>query len=1477
MSPLLRHSFPCTLIDAFITGPPTFHQPIHTKRNKETSLVFYFFFTSFLMDISRFKKVLAGLSASAIVLTQVSGAFAAYSDVSSGVWFEEAVTAFTDDGILDASQPRFRGGDNANRAEFVKLLVMLNGGLLSTPPAVASFDDVGSSAWYYAYMEEAGKEQWVRGDGNCYGSHPCYARPGANINRAEAAALIVRAFGLEATGAAPQFVDNPSGQWYTESIQTAADHCVLQGDDSTGRVRPSDNMNRAEMVVMLYRVDQGLTYGADCGGNGPAASAGISSVKATGSMTVEVEFTTRMDKASAETVSHYAVTGANPAVSVTSAKLVADDTVELTLSGDLTGGSEYTVTATDVKSADGTVFSDSDTFNGYTALPTSNSTLSVALSSKNPVGDTLPQGAVGVTMVSMDITASCDDKAAITDFTVLHEGFGSQSDVDGVYATVNGARISRKRTIDSKDQTATVHLSTPLEIAACGTVTVDIAADFSSTATTSAEHNLAVELPSDVLSNAKQITGNFPLRGNTFKVAAVRSGRVSIDYRTVSPDTVEVGDKGVVVGKFQVSTDSTEDQTIYSMTVEQNGTLHDGDLTNIKVRRSDGTVLTNTVEATVGDFVTFVFDPPFTILEGDKMNMDIIADVVGGAGDTIIMHFEETSDIFAVGSLYGYGVNGQLYGSRIALAAETSTLPATVTVDAGQFTVEIDGPTQQSYTRDQNEAVLANVIFTTGGEKVNVRKLFVLIQGNTSSGATLSSNNISTHDDISEVLENVQLRNKATGRSIDGVRITDSGASGQSSGIGTFQVYRFDDFTINGKETYEARVDFIDNGSGASPKGGDTFRIHICGEPTNISTGTNTVGCTFGGIISSTVTAYQMQVEGLSTGDKVNDVRPRGTITGNAQRIADANLTVAVRATGTSDTAVKNSKNVNMMRFEARAGEAKDILITKFIFASGTGSAALQSGQNYTLWVDTDGDGKPDTVLQKGVTSQSGKVTFSQLTGGGFVIPKEKTVVFELHADIAASLATDEIQLAFSTADTFIDAETVDRGSSLSGIKLNSTACASSSCDITVTTVAAQTWNLVSQGDLYVTQDTTPVRNRQLLGGTLSDAILRLNFHSENEDIDVTDIQLNSSGSMANSVDRFELYKEGATTPFASATVGGCGSDRTRSIHNGNSIVTAAFCAKMQSRQLIVPKGSDVKVLVKSRIKTDVDGATSGTGVQIFITKDAAADNSSGSGAIRARGDQSSNNLVKNDNDLTAEGEVFIGRKAVATVTASPNADIVGGKNFVVLGKIQTIANANPDANGTNVPTGVADIGQFKVSAAANGNSKNGLNKVVLSGVVFNVNATNVAIDNSTFKFYNKSNSTVTRACTAVNPTLGITALTSGTVTVSGAYVVVCSGLANTALSSVNSTVDQGTDQTFVLQANVTNPKVNNNSTSTLQVQLVNFDSSSNTVFGPATSQSHFEWIDSDSSALGTGSTTSSTFRWVEYPETTVKSTSYQG
>ncbi len=1411
-------------------GSSVFPLDTQTSRNLlalSHECIFIFLFLNSFMDISRMKKLFAGVSAVAISITQVGVALAAYSDVPAGVWYEEAVDAFTDAGYLDGTQTRFRGGDNANRAEFTKLVVELNGGILSTPPAVASFDDVKAGAWYYGYMEEAAKEGWVKGDGNCYGSHPCYARPGANINRAEAAALIVRAFGLEATGDAPSFVDVPNGQWYTASVQTAADYCVLQGDDATGRARPADFMNRAEMVTMLYRVDQNLMYGVDCSTD-PATEPLITDVTPTSATTIEVEFNMTLDEDAMVDASHYMVTGFAD-LDVESVEMIDESTVELTLGESMDAGEDYTLSVEDMMTEDGESFSDTMDFEGYEVIEQGDGILEVSVASTNPAADTVPQGAQGVVMMSVDLTASCDDDVIISELTVLHEGFGDDSDISGVYASIDGARVSRKRTLDSQDQTADLRFTSPLTVSACQTVTLDIVADFDTTLTAGAEHNLALELPADFQSNALDVEGNFPVRGNTFRIAAVTSGSIEVDYRTVSPNEIDVGDTKKVLGKFELSANSVEDQTVYSITLEQNGSASDGDVVNLQIRRSDGTVLTNTVAATVADYVTFVFDPPFTVLEGDNITFEIVGDVEGGAGETVSFHVEETGDLFAVGSLYGYGVNGQLYGSQVSIPNDDAD---EVTIQAGEFTVELNGPVQQKYTADSDDAILANISFLTGGESLDVQDMFVAIEGETSTGAGLLINGGTSSDQIHEVLEDIELRNKKTGQTISAVRLTTGSDISASTTAQTYQVYRFDDFIVDGASDWELRVDFIEN-TGGHPRSGDRFVAHVC-------TAVGTATC-FTNLISGGTDDFNMVIEGLSTGDTVTDVRPGTTITGNYHRIASPELNVSVIANANAESAVKNSKNINLLRFEARAGEAEDILFTSATFESFSGS--LLNGQNYALWVDTDGDGVVDTILEKGVSAQNNAVAFDELAGGGYVIPAEETVTFEVHADIAANfVGTPSLKIRFDTGATYIEAEQVDDGSSLSGISTNGS---SATAEIKVTTADSKLWTLTNQGDLFVSKDTSEsIQSRQLLGGATGEGVLRLNLRASNEDIDVTDLQINSSGSNASSVLRLDLFKQGETTSFATATVTGCGSDDVLGVYNAGGGTSTAFCANMESQQLVVPRNSDLDIIVRPVMKTDNAGATSGQDIVFFVGKQAVSNSATGSGAVRARGLQSSLNLTANDADSTADGEVFIGRTSVATT----NLDIIGNKNEVVLAKITSIANAGA-ASGV-IPSGTAQpIGSFRFQAAANSNSLNGTNRATLSGVIFTVSATNVDLDGGSFKFYNASDASTKANCSVL-----------GSASTSGALSVQCASLPS---SSVSTSMESNQSATFVLEATVSNPNITGNST--LQVSLTDFSSISNTTFGA--SNSHINWLDQD--------TSTTFFYWIEYPVTVVNSTSW--
>ena len=181
------------------------------------------------------------------------------SDVSRDTWYGDTIESFVSSGYISETQP-FRPTHNATRGEFVDLIVKMLGGAVHAPFSTQSFDDVPTSKAYFNVFEEAGLMGWLKGTDSCYGTHPCTANPNGLINRAEASALIIRAFGLSEGKNTPSFNDNPSSKWFAIPINSAASLCILQGDAGGKRVRPADNLIRAEMVTMLKRVIQKLQY-----------------------------------------------------------------------------------------------------------------------------------------------------------------------------------------------------------------------------------------------------------------------------------------------------------------------------------------------------------------------------------------------------------------------------------------------------------------------------------------------------------------------------------------------------------------------------------------------------------------------------------------------------------------------------------------------------------------------------------------------------------------------------------------------------------------------------------------------------------------------------------------------------------------------------------------------------------------------------------------------------------------------------------------------------------------------------------------------------------------------------------------------------------------------------------------------------------------------------------------------------------------
>lgn len=291
-----------------------------------------------------------------------------FIDVGAGAWYEESARHLVDLGALDSSEARLRPNDLATRAEMIELLVRLRNQPLQSP-ARQSFTDVAKTASYYQYMETAARVGWLHGDDDCYGTVPCTARPRDGVNRAEAATLLMRVFALPSIHLAPVFADNgDENAWYYGTIQTAADHCVLQGDDRTHLVRPAYGMNRAEMIVMFDRASLGLKYGTNCG-TLTQPQADISSAVAISSTRVRLTFTIDLNSSRAVEEFRYAVSAiGGGSLSISDVTMVNSRTVDLTLGASLQNQQTYRVNVLNAQTDAGTSFSVSDTFTFSEAL-----------------------------------------------------------------------------------------------------------------------------------------------------------------------------------------------------------------------------------------------------------------------------------------------------------------------------------------------------------------------------------------------------------------------------------------------------------------------------------------------------------------------------------------------------------------------------------------------------------------------------------------------------------------------------------------------------------------------------------------------------------------------------------------------------------------------------------------------------------------------------------------------------------------------------------------------------------------------------------------------------------------------------------------------------------------------------------------------------------------------------------------------------
>ncbi len=167
-------------------------------------------------------------------------AFRFADDAEIPTWGVDAVDAVQEENIMTGfGDNTFRPNQVLNRAEALVILFRLQRIDLDAIGATGNtnFKDVPVDAWYAKPVEEAVKRGWITGfdDGTF--------RPGQNLNRAEWATLIMRAFGLEKQEN-PGYTDVPSQVWFSKPVFALVANELVR--EKSSRFNPSDPVTRAD-------------------------------------------------------------------------------------------------------------------------------------------------------------------------------------------------------------------------------------------------------------------------------------------------------------------------------------------------------------------------------------------------------------------------------------------------------------------------------------------------------------------------------------------------------------------------------------------------------------------------------------------------------------------------------------------------------------------------------------------------------------------------------------------------------------------------------------------------------------------------------------------------------------------------------------------------------------------------------------------------------------------------------------------------------------------------------------------------------------------------------------------------------------------------------------------------------------------------------------------------------------------------------
>lgn len=548
-----------------------------------------------------------------------------------------------------------------------------------------------------------------------------------------------------------------------------------------------------------------------------------------------------------------------------------------------------------------------DTSSGAGGVANAGTGLSVSLSSTTAASASLPSLSYLVPFMSVKLTAAADGAVTVNQMTFRRGGTGAYGDFDGGYLYVGDERLSSKRSVTSDNLLTFTALGLNIPAGSSKVVTLKMNA----TTLANSSHYFSLVSASSISTNGAVVSGSFPISGNTMSYNAdVDAGSITFDGAANAP-TYKVGETGVILGEFDITTGSGEDLDLHSLMLKQSGTAAANAVSNISVE-IDNVVEVEGLSVSSDKYLTIPFDEAYRLDKNTTVTVTIRGDIITDITKTVEFILKNDGDVVVTGTAYGNNYSPSITRTDFDASADVDTC----TIQGSDIDVSFDGPLASDIKDNTKEVVFANFKIKSNSEDVNIDSIRVVLT-NGSNDTTDLPDNIEMVDETNNVSYTV-----SDPTSYDG---------NYYANLDFENIY----LTKGVQYNFEIRGDIPDSGTT-----GQTYTVSI-----DLTDSTNTF------------TAYFQDADETAVAETNLS---SSTLTGKAMTIAAPAVTLSP-VTTTASTYVENTKKVLLYKGKITANAVSDLKISKLSF-DGVITTATYWGDAFDrlyLYLASDDMGTP--------------------------------------------------------------------------------------------------------------------------------------------------------------------------------------------------------------------------------------------------------------------------------------------------------------------------------------------------------------------------------------------------------------------------------------------------------------------------------------------------------------------------------------